>query len=207
MSRKRLIYLAGLLLSVGVGYFAWGLTSRSAYETAEYDAVEQDGSFEIRDYPELVLVSTNMRRDSRGSDGSFMRLFRYISGSNESNQKVSMTTPVFMESDEDESTGKMGFVIPKEVAHQGVPTPSADGVSIRKREAGRYAVYRFSGTMNESKTRDAEKKLRQWMDANLLAGEDGVEAAGYDPPFTPPPLRRNEVLIRIKKSHAKSSTK
>ncbi|MFM7516668.1 MAG: heme-binding protein, partial [Pirellula sp.] len=28
----------------------------------------------------------------------------------------------------------------------------------------------------------------------------GVETAGYDPPFTPGPLRRNEVLIRIKKA-------
>jgi len=41
------------------------------------------------------------------------------------------------------------------------------------------------------------------MESKGLVADDapdtsGVETAGYDPPFTPGPLRRNEVLIRLK---------
>lgn len=29
-----------------------------------------------------------------------------------------------------------------------------------------------------------------------------AEAAGYDPPFTPGPMRRNEILVRLKSKDA-----
>ncbi len=123
--------------------------------------VESDGAFEIRDYPDLMLAATNMR--SQGRDGSFMRLFRYISGANEPGQKVAMTTPVFMQAGGEQSKGQMGFVIPKQVASQGVPKPVATDVQIREREGGRFAVIRFAGRMDAKSAKDAEQKLRTWI--------------------------------------------
>ena len=64
---------------------------------ARYRVVSSDGAFEVRDYADLTLVTTAMRFDAQGNDGSFSRLFRYISGDNRQQQKVAMTTPVFME--------------------------------------------------------------------------------------------------------------
>ena len=109
-----------------------------------------------------------------------------------------MTTPVFMDRQTREAERKMGFVIPKNVAEQTVPTPSNDQVQIQTRTGGRYAVIRFSGRMNKDLATKSEKQLREWMKENDLTAGDRVEMAGYDPPWTPGPLRRNEILIRLK---------
>ncbi len=185
------------------GVFAWSTMARAAYETAEYKVVESDGKFEVREYPDLMLVATTTKLDAQGRDGSFMRLFRFISGENQSEQKISMTTPVFMENDKADSRVQMGFVMPKEVASKGVPAPTGEQVDVRKRAGGRFAVVRFPGQLTSKRAKESEARLRAWMETKGLVADDsadwsGVETAGYDPPFTPGPLRRNEVLIRLK---------
>lgn len=203
MKRKQMIYFSAIAILVLAGIFAWNTMARAAYESAEYKVFTSDGKFEVREYPDLMLVATTTNMDAQGRDGSFMKLFRYISGANESDKKISMTTPVFMENDKEESTVQMGFVMPKDIAVEGVPAPTGDGVDVRKRAGGRFAVLRFSGQLNAKSAKESETKLRTWMATKGLVADDsiessGVETAGYDPPFTPGPLRRNEVLIRLK---------
>ena len=203
MTRKQMIYSFAIVLLAVVGVLAWNTTTRAGYESAEYKVIESDGKFEVREYPDLMLVATTTKIDAQGRDGSFMKLFRYISGANESEQKISMTTPVFMENDKADSEVQMGFVMPQEVAVEGVPNPTGPDVDVRKRAGGRFAVLRFSGRLNAKLAEESEAKLRAWMGTKGLTAADsadtsGVEAASYDPPFTPGPLRRNEVLIRLK---------
>jgi len=201
--QKPMLYFS-VVVGLGlVSAFVWSRTSRAAYESAEYKVIESDGSYEVRQYPELMLVATTTKIDAQGRDGSFMKLFRYISGANESEQKISMTTPVFMEKDKADSEVQMGFVMPKDVAVEGVPSPTGPDVNVRKRPAGRFAVLRFSGRLDAKLAKESEDKLRAWMETKQLVADDsaeasGVESASYDPPFTPGPLRRNEVLIRLK---------
>ncbi|MCS7470008.1 heme-binding protein [Stieleria sp. ICT_E10.1] len=190
-------YLAAMVGLFGVAVAAWTMTVRAGYESAEYTVIDSDGNIEIREYPDLMLAATDSKLDSQGRDGSFMRLFRYISGGNEDDQKIAMTTPVFMEGEAGKSDVSMGFVLPKEVAAEGVPEPKGEGVKIRKRQGGRFAVIRFSGRLDSQVAKKQEAKLREWMKLRGLEGESKAETAGYDPPFTPGPLRRNEVLIRL----------
>ncbi|MEL7337206.1 MAG: heme-binding protein [Planctomycetota bacterium] len=176
------------------------LASRAAYESAAYTVVEKDGNFEIRDYDDLMLVATDTNIDAQGRDGSFMRLFRYISGDNQRKEKIAMTTPVFMEESGQDQQGTMAFVMPKDLSDNGVPGPIGEGVQVKTREGGRFAVIRFSGQLNsESATRN-QQLLREWIEQRQLVGEPFSESAGYDPPYTPGPLRRNEVLIRLRSS-------
>jgi DNA gyrase inhibitor GyrI len=179
------------------------MTARAGYESAEYQVITSEGNIEIREYPDLMLAATHSKMDSQGRDGSFMRLFRYISGANEGDRKIAMTTPVFMEGEVGTTDVSMGFVMPKEVAAEGPPEPKGDGVKIRKRKGGQFAVIRFSGRLDSRVAKAHEAKLREWMNARGLEGEANVEAAGYDPPFTPGPLRRNEVLIRLNEESIK----
>lgn len=200
--KRRMIYLAAIVGLVGVAVAAWTMTARAGYESAECTVIESDGNIEIREYPDLMLVATDSKMDSQGRDGSFMRLFRYISGANEGDQKIAMTTPVFMEGEVGKSEVSMGFVMPKEVAAEGVPEPKGEDVKIRKRQGGRFAAIRFSGRLDSQVAKEQEAKLREWMRSRGLEGESKAEAAGYDPPFTPGPLRRNEVLIRLNEANA-----
>ena len=194
----KLIIYAVAVIALAVIYFGWKLTARGAYESAEYTVLDSAGPFETREYPDLTLATTKTRFESQGDDGSFMRLFRYISGANDRETKIAMTTPVFMDAEANDTDGRMGFVLPEKVARQRVPEPSSDNVEIRKRVGGRFAVIRFAGRINGDSFAKAEAKLRNWIKAKSLIGDADAELAGYDPPWTPGPFRRNEILIRLK---------
>ncbi|TWU46755.1 SOUL family heme-binding protein [Rubripirellula reticaptiva] len=208
MKRNPMVYISTIAVLAVIGVLVFNKSTRAGYESAEYKVIESDGNFEVREYPDLMLVATSTKIDAQGRDGSFMKLFRYISGANESEQKISMTTPVFMENDKADAEVQMGFVMPKEVAVEGVPSPTGADVDVRKRAGGRFAVIRFSGRLSAKLAKESETKLRAWMESKGLVPQDspatsdnsgsGVESASYDPPFTPGPLRRNEVLIRLK---------
>lgn len=198
MSWKQRTAIAALAIIALLTYLGWKLTARSAYETANYRVIETEGRFEIREYPDLTLASTSMQLESQGDDGSFMRLFRYISGANDQEQKIAMTTPVFMETAASDDQGQMGFVLPKEVSSQRVPKPSHQDVLIRQRSGGRFAAVRFAGRMSSESMTVAKRELRQWMNKRGLISDGDAESASYDPPWTPGPLRRNEAVIRIK---------
>ena len=195
--RKRMWMFWSVCAVAAVAVFSLSMAARAA-ESAPYKVVETSGNIEIREYPDLVLASTASRFSARGNDGSFMKLFRYISGNNVAGKKIEMTSPVFMEPDTAGSPGRMGFVMPQQIASRGAPAPKAGDVSIRKREGGRFAVIRFNGVMDARKADAQEQKLRQWMKTRGLESEGVAERAGYDPPFTLGPFRRNEVLIRLK---------
>jgi hypothetical protein len=160
-----------------------------ATETPDYQVLSQDGKFEVREYPALTLART------ASGDGDFMRLFRYISGSNEAEQKIAMTAPVLMKH-EGEKTG-MSFIVPKDVAAGKVPAPKDAAVTMDEMTAGRFAVYRYSGGRNEENEQEALTKLRAWI------GKKQIEVTGdplfgyYDPPWIPPFMRRNEVMLRM----------
>lgn len=175
------------------------------YESAEYKVIESEGKFEIREYPDLMLAAITSKVEDENSGGGFMKLFRYISGANESKQKIAMTTPVFMESQGEGDRFQMGFVMPKEVAVAGVPKPNVAEVNVRKRAGGRFAVVRLPGDMTAEAVDECESGLRAWMktkgvEADEAGDASGVETAVYDSPFTPIAQRRNELLVRLKAS-------
>ena len=113
-------------------------TSRSGYESAGYSVVRTAGVFELRDYEGLTVVETPMATSGNSSNGSFNRLFQFISGQNQSKQKISMTTPVFMSGD---STNRaMAFVMPAKLTSSQVPAPTDPAVSVRTLPAQCFAV-------------------------------------------------------------------
>ena len=153
-----------------------------------------EGDFEIRDYPTLTLVETPMAGD-RGDDSSFGRLFRFISGNNEARQKIAMTTPVFMRGAATDRA--MAFVLPAKLELARVPQPSDAAVGVRESPPGRFAVVRFSGRRTTDNEAQALSRLQTWMAEQGLSASSPPVYAYFDPPWTPPFLRRNEVMLRL----------
>jgi len=168
------------------------LSSRASYETPDYNVVRSEEPFEIRDYPALTIVSAPMPH--RGSDGAFMKLFRFISGKNDRSEEISMTTPVLMSGTE---SGSMSFIVPKAVAAKGVPIPSNPELKISSMSAGRFAVVRFKGSTSPKLSKEMAAKLSDWVLAQGILTDGPPVFAYYNPPWTPGFMRRNEVLIRL----------
>lgn len=164
----------------------------AAYESPDYKVVSSEGPYEIRDYPSLTLASTPMQQSAE--DGSFMRLFGFISGRNARGEKIPMTTPVLKTGEE---SGTMSFIVPRDVAAKGAPVPANPEVSLRTLPMSRYAVYRYSGSVNPTRERAAAAKLHEWTVFRHLETEGTPLFAYYNPPWTPWFIRRNEVMIRL----------
>lgn len=80
-----LALLAAAVVAVVVGCKA----TRSGYESPKYTVVKNDGRFEVRDYPALVVAQTPMN----DVNGGFMTLFRFITGANASGNKRIFSLP------------------------------------------------------------------------------------------------------------------
>ncbi len=168
--------------------------TRAGYESAPYRVVRGSGQFEVRDYPALQVVETPMARTSTNADGSFMRLFRFISGANASKQKIAMTTPVFMLGSDSNLT--MAFVLPAKLAADAVPKPADASVMVRTLPAGWFAVLRFRGGRSAKHEAAALEQLRARMRMEQLPELSPPVFAYFDPPWTLGFLRRNEVMVR-----------
>jgi DNA gyrase inhibitor GyrI len=179
------VALVAVLLNIGCA------AVRSGYSSAPYQVVRSAGKFELRDYPALVVVETPMR----GADDSFRRLFRYIGGQNAALEKISMTTPVFMAGETTNAT--MAFVLPPKMSLDRAPQPAGKDLRVREIAAGRFAVLRFSGRRNAVNETNALSKLEAWLLPQNLKKEGGPMFGYFDPPWTPPFLRRNEVMLRV----------
>ncbi len=185
-----------LAVIVVVTLLAWlkiGCASaRADYATAPYKVVRQGGKFELRDYPALVVAETTMR----GRDNGFMRLFHFIGGENAAKQKIAMTTPVFI-SHADRTNATMAFVMPANLSASGTPKPDRPGVTVKQIPAGRFAVLRFTGWRSAGNSAAAAAKLTAWVAQEKITSVGDPMFAYFDPPWTLPFLRRNEVMFRV----------
>ena len=97
----------------------------SQYETQEYKLISSIDEIEIRYYPSSIMAKYI---DAENMNRGFNYLFRYISGVNDLNKKISMTTPVHMERGEKESS--IEFVLPGEFYYKKVPKPDNSKVKV-----------------------------------------------------------------------------
>ena len=142
-----------------IGLFLVGCqATRAGYESAPYKVVRSSGKFALRDYPALLVVETPMTRIGDNADGSFMRLFRFITGANEAKQKISMTTPVLMSGNDTNVT--MAFVLPAKLQSDAVPKPTDAALTVQELRAGCFAVLRFRGGRNAKNEASALQGLK-----------------------------------------------
>lgn len=169
-----------------------------AIEKPEYRVLSKIGDIEIRHYSEYWLAECDVStvKDLRSaSNQAFNRLFSYISGDNSRGQKIAMTSPV--QQIPAASGWKVSFVVPKTFSPEHIPVPSSQTIRLRKVEAGTFAALRYRGVWNNRVFEAKSAELLAGVSAAGIMPIGEVSSAVYNPPLTPPPLRRNEVLVRV----------
>ena len=108
-----------------------------------------------------------------------------------------MTAPVQQQFTGDD--WQISFVMPSEYTMETLPKPVNEHVTIKEIPAKTFAVITFSGTNSDKNVKDHENQLMTYVGANELLVIGTPKYAFYNPPWTLPPMRRNEVMIEIQK--------
>ncbi len=181
-------------------------------EMLDYQVLDKEGSFDIRQYEEYWAVQTEIEGDYQESTSKgFRLLFNYISGNNKQQEKIAMTGPVIQQEkgekiamtgpvmQQKKETGwMMGFVLPSKYNMGQPPEPLAPEVKLVKYPGYRAAALSYSGNLREKKYNAKVKELMDIVRAKGLQPIGEPFSAGYDPPWTIPFLKHNEVLVMIK---------
>ncbi len=206
-------YFSGLLLfPLLSGCSIFGINS---VEEASYDVLMSEDNYEIRQYEPMVIAETSVEGDFTAAGNlAFRRLFGYISRDNISSSKIAMTAPVIAnqtESDlgkniemtvpalqEREDQGwRYMFVLPADYSLETAPVPLDENVKLSTIPSKKVAVLSFSGLRDEQVINEKTHLLEQWIVANNLTPSSKSRWAGFNPPWTIPFLRRNEIMIDV----------
>jgi len=174
---------------------------------------------ELRKYPEGVAVETLM--DS-ADDSGFRLLAQYIGvfgePANRNTQAIAMTAPVVTKEEgrtiamtapvitEEKGARKaMQFILPSEYKSiKDAPEPTNKDVHLVAIPERLVAVERYAGTTSPLDTENRARRVADIAEANgyevAKTKEGGIKytLGRYNPPWTIPWFRRNEVMVELK---------
>lgn len=88
------------------------------------------------------------------------------------------------------------FVMPSEYSMASLPIPNNPQVILKKIPSHKVAVIRFSGKADEDSIRQKTVELLTWLNKHKLTPAGEPSLARYNPPWIPPPMRRNEIMVK-----------
>lgn len=190
-------------------------------ETIPYTVLRREDNYEVRQIESYVVAETVMPGksgfDFYGSSQGFNTLAAYLFGKNRKREememttpvitsrsqaegeKMDMTTPVISRQTENGGQWQMAFVMPKKYGDD-LPVPVDDSVKIRRVPPKMVAVTAFSGYVTDEEVKLRERKLRSDIEKDnkfRVVESAQAEVSQYNPPFTPPFSRRNEVALEV----------
>lgn len=186
-----------------------------ALEEPAYQVIAQYEGFELRRYAPYIVAEVDVPGDfDAAGNNAFRILAGYIFGDNTAAEKMEMTAPVT--SSQSEKGEKMAmtapvtstaaggaglttyaFVMERKYTMDSLPKPTDDRVRIREIPARTMAVREYAGRWTQGNYEDNEAKLREALEANGIPAIGKPILARYNSPFSPPFLRRNEVMYEV----------
>jgi SOUL heme-binding protein len=187
---------------------------RVGTEEPKYTRRQLTDTVEIRSYGPRIAAETKVFDDEeRARNVGFRRLAGYIFGGNRSDQGISMTAPVSQHStrggDQIAMTAPVvqspgvdrGWVIrffmPSKWTMENLPTPKDDQVHLVTVPRETVAVLRFSGDRGPRAVATRTGELLKTLQDNGIKPTGEADAWFYDPPWTLPFRRRNEIAIGV----------
>lgn len=184
-------------------------------ENPRYEILFKENNKEVRSYSSYIVAKTTVKGDFKSAQGDGFRILAgYIFGANEKKQKISMTAPVTMKNSADsekiamtapvvQSTTIEGmvmtFMMPSKYNLEDLPHPKDNRITLEVVPPKIFGVIRYSGSGRQSTNNKMADELKSWLMTN--ANYDiisGPSFAGYDPPWTIPYFRRNEMMFELR---------
>lgn len=202
-----------ILAGVGVAFAAAALgnDALAKYEEPAYTVSLKDGNFEIRNYPSGIVASVDViGSGTDAANRAFKILAGYIFGNNRSRTKIAMTVPVTqvpssekiamtvpVTTEFNNSGMTMNFYMPAKYDLDSLPEPVDSRIKMFRLPARKFAVLKFSGLSSDANCKTHERRLRDWLRQNKIESSAIPLRAFYNPPWTLPFLRRNEIWIAL----------
>ena len=192
-----------------------------AIEEPKYTILEKSEPFELRSYAPRIVAEVKVDGDlDAASSQGFRLIAAYIFGKNQVSEKIAMTAPVGIESSDQNKSAKIAmtvpvaiegaksfedasnqwtvsFVMPSEYTLATLPKPLNSEVKIRVVPAEKRAVITFSGFNSAEKAQAKTQLLQDWIKTKNLKTTGDPQFARYNPPWSLPFMRRNEILIQV----------
>ena len=183
---KRLSFL--LLLFPGVAAMAGSI------EEPKYELLDTLDNVELRLYGPSIQATTALRGSNQTTSG-FRRLAGYIFGGNDSGQTIAMTAPV----QETLTAGPsvMAFTMPSGFSMESLPAPDSEKVVLREVPERLVASLSFGGWATSGKVGRKIASLLKTLERHNATVESAPVLNQYNPPWTLPFLRRNEIAVEV----------
>ena len=112
--------------------------------------------------------------------------------------KIAMTSPVKM--NESQNFFSMSFSMPSEYKIEELPEPIDKRIFFERVPETIIASLRYTWFESNERNQTKANELREWLkNQNNYIASEGFSYAGYNPPWTLPFLRLNEVHIILEK--------
>ena len=128
---KVIFIIIGVILTVIIAVQIFGFFSQRGIQKYPYKTVEVYDNFEVREYEPTLFTSVKLTSSDykTASSQGFSILAGYIFGDNETNEKISMTSPVSMSLDDSVT---MMFMVPKNFNKETLPRPNQTQIKFRE---------------------------------------------------------------------------
>ncbi|MBA4336340.1 peptide-methionine (S)-S-oxide reductase [bacterium] len=214
------IVLIVLIAIIGL-WSVWGFFG-SHVEQADYTVVKKMDGYEVREYPAHIVAQTTVQGSFEESlNSGFSIVAGYIFGGNTKKESIAMTAPVVAQKPDGAKVSEsiamtapviaktegdsqiISFGMPRSYTLETLPTPNDPRVKIVTVHAKKYAVMRFSWYSSDALIKSTQEKLLSALARDGIETQGSASYAGYNAPWTPPWMIRNEVLIEIKDTMTK----
>ncbi len=183
-----------ILILLLLGLFLGVLMSN--VEKPKYKSLSIDNNIELRQYDVIYIAEVTIESERKDAiKAGFKILANYIFGGNSENLKIAMTAPVKQQ--RVENSWKISFLMPAEYSLKTLPNPNDKIVKIKKITQKKYGVITFSGLNSDSNVDFHKNLLKKYLKKNNISTLNSAIYAFYNPPWTLPIFRRNEIMFEI----------
>ncbi len=195
------------LLALWIG-FLW-MESAMAIEEPHYDVIVSQAPFELRHYAPTLIAQTIVEGDMDAASNKGFRLIAdFIFGNNlaagsEQAAKIAMTAPVTTEPQSDATSvasakqWRIHFVMPSQYTMANIPKPNNSAVTLHELPRKYVVVHRYSGFNTMARVQEKTDETLAWAKQQSLQVVGTPQLSRYDPPWTLPMFRRNEIMVEV----------